>query len=182
MPEHCLEWRPVIGYEEYYLVSEDGQIKTRERACNIHHNSKMIRRPKFLRVYEHPSGYNVVTLYKNRKRTLCGVHRLVAMAFVENAENKPQVNHKDGDRRNNHYSNLEWVTNYENQQHAIFNGLVRYVKGDEHGCSKTNSNDVKKMRELYKTGKYSWRELGTMFGLTKSHVGQIIRRLTWRHV
>ncbi len=66
--ELYLEWRLVPGYEKYYMVSEDGRVISLPRECPIHNNSKMLRRQKELKVYKHPSGYNVVTLIIDKKK------------------------------------------------------------------------------------------------------------------
>lgn len=68
-------------------------------------------------------NYKNVMLYNKGKSKMCYVHRLVALAFIENSENKPQINHKDGNKYNNCVDNLEWVTPQENLKHAIKNGL-----------------------------------------------------------
>ena len=70
-------------------------------------------------------GYLSVDLYENSKRKTERVHRLVAEAFVPNPDNKPYVNHKDGNKHNNNASNLEWVTSKENCRHAWNNGLTK---------------------------------------------------------
>ena len=68
-------------------------------------------------------GYYVVNLHKNGVGNVIPVHILVARAFIENTDNMPTVNHKDGDKHNNHVSNLEWVSFSENNSHALENGL-----------------------------------------------------------
>jgi len=68
-------------------------------------------------------GYPIVYLRKNGKSHVLTVHRLVATAFIPNPDNKPQVNHIDGNKTNNYVDNLEWCTNSENMDHAIRMGL-----------------------------------------------------------
>lgn len=107
------EWVTVpgaIGYE----VTKDG--KARKSKLNYLNGSAK------LRVFVNPYGYASTAIRfdcDNKNRTIT-VHRLVALAFIPNPNNKPQVNHIDGNRLNNHYTNLEWVTHLENLQHGIY--------------------------------------------------------------
>lgn len=73
------------------------------------------------------TGYYQVSLWKNNKGTWHYIHRLLAQHFIPNPLNKPEINHKDGDRQNNNLNNLEWVTSKENSQHAIQTGLTTYT-------------------------------------------------------
>lgn len=70
------------------------------------------------------NGYKVVSLYNKGETKDCLLHRLLALAFIPNPENKPQVNHIDGVKTNNALANLEWVTQSENIQHAYDTGLM----------------------------------------------------------
>lgn len=102
-------WKPVAGFEGLYEVAPCGAIR----------NARTLR---WLSPSEKDDGYMSVKLFQDgvgRNRT---VHRIVAEAFLPNPENKPQVNHKDLNKKNNDVSNLEWVTQSENQSHAIRNG------------------------------------------------------------
>jgi len=109
-------WKDIEGYEGKYQVSSIGRVKSLPRKIN--HNI-----PGFLRnwkggivmPYVGKNGYYRV-MFGDRKREL--VHRLVAKAFHCNPDNRPCVNHKDGDPSNNHKSNLEWVTYSENELHS----------------------------------------------------------------
>jgi hypothetical protein len=118
-------------------------------------------------------GYHMVALYSSGKRNWRSVARLVAMVFIPNPENKPQVNHIDGDKDNNHDWNLEWMTNLENQQHARRTGLK--VHNLNAGRKK-----IKVKVYNYKTNKYlSTHESATaaanFYGVSRGNVGQIIK-------
>lgn len=99
-----------VGRNSNYSVSDSGQV----RRDDTNH----IKEPRLNRY-----GYDVVDLYKNGNRQTERIHRLVAEAFIPNPDNKPEVNHKDGNKRNNHISNLEWATKRENIDHAVKHGL-----------------------------------------------------------
>jgi hypothetical protein len=104
------QWRDVT-HNANYLVSDTGKV--RRRGSDKDHS-----------MYK-KKGYLVIDLYENGQRSKNRVNRLVAEAFIPNPDNKPEVNHKDGDKSNNCVSNLEWVTKKENCRHAWDNGLVK---------------------------------------------------------
>lgn len=109
MKENNTVWKPVVGYEGLYEVSQNGDVR------NVKTQKVLIPR--------NSTSYSMVALYDNGKRKDLKIHRLVAQAFLPNPKNKPQVNHKNGDKLNNHVQNLEWCTNSENQKHAYKTGL-----------------------------------------------------------
>lgn len=94
----------IPGYENY-LVTSWGRVFNTETG-------------EYLKPYSHYKGYLRVDLFNEDGKKHFKVHRLVAQAFIPNPEGKPQVNHKDGNNRNNSYTNLEWVTNAENAEKA----------------------------------------------------------------
>ena len=118
------EWRPVKGYEGIYAVSSKGRLKTLGRVV-AHKILGIQRRQQVIHSYTSDPvfDYICVGLWNNGKTKQRQLHRLVAEAFIPNPENKPQVNHKDGNKRNNCVENLEWCTTRENCLHAIRTGL-----------------------------------------------------------
>lgn len=115
-------WKDVKGYEGLYQVSNLGRVKSLERQKS---NGKGLVKidEKVLTQDITNWGYYRVALYKKGTRKYYKVHRLVAIAFLPNPENKEQVNHIDGDKLNNNVDNLEWNTRIENIHHAKINGL-----------------------------------------------------------
>lgn len=112
-----VEWKPVVGYEGLYEVSNDGRVRGVSRVRNGVKTSGMELRQNM------SQRYLKVKLYKDGSHRTLVVHRLVAKAFIPNPENKPQVNHINGDRTDNSVTNLEWCTASENQKHAFRTGL-----------------------------------------------------------
>mgnify|MGYP003656656509 CR=1 FL=1 len=93
----------IEGYEDY-LIYDDGLVYSKKR------------KGRFMKPGNHCSGYKYIDLFKNGKRKSFTIHRLVALHYIANPENKPELDHIDRDKSNNHVSNLRWVTRLENQQ------------------------------------------------------------------
>ena len=111
-------WKPVVGYEGLYEVSNTGKVRGLERIGKRNHTFPKELKPSLNKRYQE------VKLYKKGEKRTYKVHRLVALAFVPNPEKKPQINHIDGNKYNNHADNLEWCTQAENNRHAIANNLT----------------------------------------------------------
>lgn len=113
-------------------VSEDGKVYTLDHSY-LRKNGRMDnRKGKQLKPGIDKYGYERVVLTKDGIRKTYLVHKLVALAFIPNVENKTTINHIDGNKRNNNVSNLEWATEKENQIHKWENGLANYNR-DERG-------------------------------------------------
>lgn len=108
-------WKDVVGYENKYKVSNLGRVYSIERNGTKGHFCKE----------KISYGYSKVCLVKKSKIKLCALHRLVAIAFIPNPNNYPQVNHIDGNKQNNNVDNLEWVTAKQNMEHAYKTGLKK---------------------------------------------------------
>lgn len=101
------------------------------------------------------------------------VHRLVASAYIPNPYNKPQVNHKDGNKLNNHVSNLEWVTPKENAIHAMENGLTNFMKKNE-GKIKYSNKICREVLLLIRKG-MKYKDAGNVYGMPYSTVAHLVR-------
>lgn len=109
-------WKPVKGYEGYYEVSNRGRVK---RVGKYRNQVKEWESNVILKPAKKNNGYMFCQLSKDNKASTKMIHRLVAEAFIDNPDNKPTVNHIDGNRANNTVENLEWATYTENNNHAI---------------------------------------------------------------
>ena len=122
------------------------------------------------------NGYNYIGLKGNKNRRNLRVCRLVAIAFIPNPDNKPEVNHKDGIKNNDVKSNLEWNTKSENMKHAVVTKLLTNctLKGEKHNTSKITFDKVKQLRDDYKNKKGSMRKLATIYNISIGLVLDIV--------
>lgn len=162
------EWRPVVGLEDRYEVSNLGHVR----------NAKTGRIRKLNK--GETTGYYQLSLWNGERHVNSMLHRVLAEAFISNPENKPQVNHIDYDRTNNQLSNLEWATASENIAHGYnFRGPSK-VRGELHGRSKLTEREVLEIREKLKenTQVYIAQEYEVSFQL----VSRIALRKNWTHI
>ena len=173
--------KPAPGWEGSYDVTETGEVFSLARVLVKSDGSiqtfKQRKMSQFLNC-----GYVAVRL--SGPRRCVRVHRLVAIAFIDNPNRLPEVNHKDGDRSNPHISNLEWVTSSENRIHAVrVLGSVwpPHPKGEDNGRAVLSVESVMEIRRLFSEGK-SGRSLAAKFGVGKSTIMRAIHYKSWSHV
>lgn len=154
----------VKGYKGKYQVTKDGRIWSNHRN-------------RFLTVQMNYLGYPVISLVglgknKRKQKTHC-IHRLVAEAYLPKVKDKPQINHKDGNKTNNHVSNLEWCTQKENVHHAWKNNLAWVCSGDSHPNVKLTKKQVEEINNKidYKYGTMS--RLAKEYGVSVSLISLI---------
>jgi hypothetical protein len=118
-------WKPIKDFPNYE-ISNFGNVKSKERTTNvgIKNQTTRLRKEFVLKPQKTKKGYLQVILYNFNGYKHFRIHQLVANYFVENKDNKPCVNHIDGNKLNNNYNNLEWCSILENNTHSIKNGLV----------------------------------------------------------
>lgn len=174
-------FKPIIGFEKYYQVSNKGNIKSIQRVITRKNGIKQTVQERLLKQSINSNGYPYCVLFINGKGYHVRVHRCVAEAFLKNIENKPCVNHVDGDKKNNCVENLEWVSHLENNTHALTHGLRQSTKGEIHGKAKLKESDIKNIIAL--KGVLSSRKVAEKYNLS-SHttILRIWRKQNWKHV
>ena len=163
-------WKTVKDYEGKYHVSSIGRVKSTIKGGE-----------KILKPRTAPNGYLHVAFYKTSRVTCHRVHRLVAMAFIPNPNELPQINHIDGNKLNNLAENLEWCNARYNQLHAIALGLVTYDVGEAHHMTPFKNEDIFAIREAYKNGD-SQQRIADRYGVSQTSIHAIVVRKTWVHI
>lgn len=158
-------FKDIKNFENTYEISNLGRV--RNKKTNL-----------FLKSSYNKKGYQYVYLvYSRTGRVKWYIHRLVAFHFISNPLNKPQVNHIDGIVTNNVVTNLEWVTNEENQKHAILNNL--HYQGAKHKDSKFTEQSIQLLPKLVEVG-FSISQLNKLTGVAKINIEKVISGKTWR--
>lgn len=198
-----MEFRKVLSWlsdnkpettESEVYVSKCGVVKCGEyKHWNKKNNGYSVRKEKVYkqsfnrgkqrlegkaRKETHGKGYASVSI---RNKTYL-VHRLVALAWLPNPEGKPQVNHIDGVRDNNHADNLEWVTNLENRKHAKENLKREHPKGSKVKTAKLSETKVLEIKRLLSEGKLYQKDIAAIFGVAQSTITWIKKGGGWSHV
>lgn len=166
-----VEWRPVVGREGLYEVSDDGQV----RAVS---DSRILRTSV-------SRGYLTVSLKDaaGGKPRNHRVHRLVARAFVPNPNDKPNINHIDCNTTNNAAENLEWCTQAENLEHSRRLGrMPQCFRGVRNNRSKLSDENVRAVRALYAAGGRTLLSIASEFGVSERAIGAVVRRQSYRFV
>ena len=160
-------WNTLI-YSIKYEINREGQIRNKET------NRIISTRPD-------KDGYFRIVLWIDSKRKNFLVHRLIAEHFIPNSENKPQINHIDGNKQNNSISNLEWVTLSENRRHAFETGLQIGRPGVKHHNCKLTEKDVQEIKNLVQL-KTPRKEISKKYGIHKNHIYRITKGTRWKHL
>ena len=161
MPDEI--WKDIKDYEGLYQISNYGNVKSLPKERR-NRRGVYIQKEKLLSLTNTSTGYKKVELVKDGKRKGFKVHRLVAQAFIPNPDEKPQVNHIDGDKTNNYVDNLEWVTASENSIHAYNTGLNSNKK-------ELNENEIVSM---YMNGTTK-EDIAKQYGVSNAVIKRILK-------
>lgn len=162
----ALKNKPIVGFEDY-KINQFGEV--------INKHDKMLKHST------DRYGYKFVTLYRNKKPNIKYIHRLVALSFIPNPDNKETVNHINGNKGDNKLENLEWATYSENIRHAYKLGLSSVHKqfGEKSGTAKLNRQKVAEIRALTATRKYKQKEIAEMYGVKRETIRKVTNNLSW---
>lgn len=159
------QWKPIGDFWNRYEVSDLGRFRN-------------VKTGQILRPFIDHQGYMIANLpFSEFGRKNLRVHRLVAMAFIPNPEAKKDVNHKDGNRKNNHLENLEWATRSENMIHS-FDVLFSSPRGSKRPNAKLSEAQVVEIRSSRDRGD----SLAIKYSVSQGLISAIRRRNVWRHV
>ena len=172
-------WKDIKEYEGLYQVSNQGQIRSLEKWYG---NSP--REAKLLKQCISTRGYFRVGLRKStNKKRMVSVARLVAFAFVQNINNKPQVNHKDGNKANNSSANLEWCTMRENNIHALRNKLRIMPNGEDCSFSQISNLQARAIKDYILTNpSLKPTAIARTFKVSRNIVRSIQEERAWAHL
>lgn len=175
-------WKPIPGYEGLYEVSNKGRVKSIKKVIVDSIGRKRTIHERIRKATQTNKGYLRVMLCDSKgNNKLLRVHRLVAEAFIPNPENKPQVNHKDEDKTNNHVENLEWMTAKENLNFGTRNAR----------SAKSRSKPVAQYTKDGKLVKIwqSTREAGRELNISNGNISSVARGMhktccgfVWKYV
>lgn len=178
------EWFDVPGYENEYQITRDGIVRSKPRYVNSPAaGGRRLLAGKEIKtrlIKGYPAFHPCVG---GKKRTVY-IHRLLAMLFVPNPDNKPYVNHIDGRKDNNEISNLEWCTHKENMRHAFMTGLATYPDvgpGERSPSSKLRNEDVIEIKKRIAMGEGN-KSIARDFGVSPGTIGFIKTGETWSHI
>lgn len=177
-------WKPVLGFEKFYEVSNLGRVKSlyrhikRSDGTDLRLNERILK--PGLSGYPGSQYYMVVLTAKGKKRT-AKVHRLMCESFYGIDSTKKYVNHIDGNKQNNLISNLEWCTSSENQKHAYKTGLRQRNVGITNGRCKLNEATVRTIKSLLRTD-MPQIDIARHLGVNVVRVNSMKAGRTWTHI
>lgn len=161
------EWKVIEGFSNY-LISNLGNVKS------LHFN-------KLLKQFNHRDGYKNVYIYLNNKKFTKLVHRLVGLNFINNPDSYKEINHIDGNKKNNTIYNLEWSTRSLNIKHAFKMKLKLPKLGEENNKHKLKECDIIEIRQLRLNGE-TLTKIAEKYNVSAANIDYIVRYKTWKHI
>ena len=179
-------WKPISikPLNKIYEISNKGRCRSKAHITTYTTSRGTYTRRfegSLLKPFINPDGYKCIVLRLSKKKTTFRIGRLVAQAFIPNPDNKPQVNHINGNKLCDKVWNLEWNTNSENMLHAYKLGLEKGRKGEAHHRARFTEKQINKMRKLYKDG-INVCKIAKLFDTSHQTISDIVHYKRWRHI
>lgn len=171
-----MRWLDIPGWETRYEISEYGDVRSKDMVVGAKSGKTAVRKGRVLAPVRKNNGYLAVTLTDGINRPQIGVHRLVARAFIGECPIGLHVLHGDGDKTNNHYSNLRYGTPAENVEDTRLHGRRKY--GVQVANAKLDDDAVRHIRSSNRNG----AALAVMYNVTAAHISAVRRGKAWQHV
>lgn len=175
-------WKPVVGYEGHYEVSDAGRVRSVARIVEQPSRRGSIRKrnlkSRMRLAIKDRAGYFRIGLSKGNTPKPLWVHHLVAAAFIGPRPEGLQINHKSGNRADNRALNLEYVTGQENRIHAV--NVLGVGRGEKHGMAKLTAEQVHSIHQDRRGGMAAV-EIAKRYGIDPSTVRRIVTGRAWRH-
>ena len=172
-----ITWKPVVGFEGLYEISSVGNVKALKRTVQRKRSGIMTYPERILKPH-YNSGYLSISLHKDGVINTYKVHRLVALAFVPNPNNYPQVNHNDDVKTNNDFMNLSWGTQQQNIKQAMDNGRFKFC--DQRNGTVISEDLADRIRHVHKKGcKTAW--ISDLLGIGNTTVRHVLSGRTWMY-
>lgn len=168
-------WKDISGYENYYQISNYGNVRSLDRVICNGLGGKM--KVKGMIIEPRRGTYLSIGLTKQGKKKTFLVHRLVAVTFLPNPNKLPYVNHIDGNKFNNCDDNLEWSSETHNANHAYDMGLAH--SGSKSHYAKIDERTVAEIIYLNETTSLTYSLIGKMYGLCSESISNMCRRKSW---
>lgn len=183
--ESCLKelWRPVLGFEDFYEISNLGRLKRLTRKSKNSRNANTFKTYKeriSKKTHKNKDKYISLSLTVEGTTTYKSAHVVVLEAFIKKPFVGAVVNHENGDKHDNRLENLSWMTSSENSKHAVLTGLQKAARGEMAGNAKLSVANVLEIRKMrYELG-YSCRKISKKFNISVKQVSVVSRGVQWR--
>lgn len=176
------QWKDIKDYEGLYQISSLGRVKSLAKYVRYKKaGNAALRKERVMKCGTTPAGYCVASLSFNKKTKGITVHRLVATHFLSNPNKYPQINHIDGNKKNNTAPNLEWCDQAHNMRHAYNIGLLKPKRGAESSAAKITNEIALKIVEMLKNG-LKYQPISDKTGANLSMIAKINNHSRWRHL
>lgn len=177
------EWKPVVGFEGLYEVSDMGRVRSLDReivdnSSGWHKQRSRKFQGKLLIPRNHTGGYVQYILGHSK---YVYAHRLVAVMFISNPKMYQEINHKDGNKKNNIVSNLEWVSRQGNADHAWKNGLIKSTPHKTR-LVKLTPEIVTEIKKIHSIGLLNYTDIARKYKVSINAISRAIRGLTWKNI